>query len=285
MQSPTPTRRSPVVVPPFLLVLGAVVSVQFGQAFGKQLFAVAGPLGVSALRLSLAAALLLALRRPRIPADRRSRGLIVALGAAIATMNVVYLALPHLPVGVASTLQMLGPLSVALLSSRRPRDVLWAALAAAGVFLFCGPVSAPLPAVGVCLGLVSAAGMGSYLLLSHRVGAISSDGSPLALAVACAAVLVLPFGIAESGAALLSPAVLLAGLGIAVLSAVVPYSLELAALRRIPPRVVGVLQSLEPVTGALAGLLLLAEGLALPQLVALGCVTAASIGAVLGRER
>ncbi|MDA3630614.1 EamA family transporter [Saccharopolyspora sp. WRP15-2] len=285
MQSPPPTRPHPVAVPPFALVLGAVVSVQFGQAFGKQLFAVVGPLGVAGVRLSLAAVLLLVLRRPRIPVDRRPRVLIVALGAAIATMNVVYLALAHLPVAVASTLQLLGPLSVALLSSRRPRDVLWAALAASGVFLFCGPVSAPLPAIGVGLALVSAAGMGSYLLLSHRIGAISDDGSPLALAVACAAVLVLPFGIAESGTALLSPTVLLAGLGIAVLSAVVPYSLELAALRRIPPRVVGVLQSLEPATGALAGLLLLAELLSPIQLVALGCVTAASIGAVLARDR
>ncbi|MEV0082691.1 EamA family transporter [Saccharopolyspora sp. NPDC050642] len=110
-------------------------------------------------------------------------------------------------------------------------------------------------------------------------------GSPLALAVACAAVIALPFGIAESGTALLSPAVLLAGLGIAVLSAVVPYSLEMAALRRIPPRVVGVLQSLEPAAGAAAGLLLLAELLTPSQVVALGCVTAASIGAVLTRAR
>ncbi|MGP4017117.1 EamA family transporter [Saccharopolyspora sp. 5N708] len=274
-----------VVVPPFLLVLGAVFSVQFGQAFGKQLCTVLGPLGVAALRLSLASVVLLLWWRPRVPADWRSRGLIIAFAAAIAAMNVIYPALPHLPLGVASTLQMLGPLAVALFGSRRPRDVLWAVLAAVGVLLFCGPSDAPLPVVGIGLALVSAAGMGSYILLSHRVGALSSDGSPLALAVACAAVLMLPFGIVESGTALLAPPVLLAGLGVAVLSAVVPYSLELVALRRIPPRVVGVLLSLEPATGALAGLLLLAELLSPAQVVALGCVTAASIGAVLTRAR
>ncbi|WP_235883502.1 EamA family transporter [Saccharopolyspora elongata] len=285
MKTSTPPQRSATGASPFLFVLGAVVSVQFGQAFGKQLFSAAGPLGVAALRLSMAAAVLLILWRPQIPRGWRSRGLIIAFGAAIAAMNVVYLALPHLPVGVASTLQLLGPLSVALLGSRRPHDVLWAALAAVGVFLFCGPIGAPLPAIGVALALVSAVGMGCYLLLSHRVGGLSSNGSPLALAVACAAVIALPFGIAESGTALLSPAVLLAGLGIAVLSAVVPYSLEMAALRRIPPRVVGVLQSLEPAAGAAAGLLLLAELLTPSQVVALGCVTAASIGAVLTRAR
>ncbi|WP_245930245.1 EamA family transporter [Allonocardiopsis opalescens] len=265
------------------LVLGSVLSVQLGQSFGKLLFGEVGPMGVAALRLGLAALVLCALYRPRPPRTARAAGLAVGFGTAIAGMNLVYPALVFLPVGVAVTLQLLGPLTVALLGSRRRADLGWAALAALGLALFAVPWGgggSELPPAGVALALASGAAMGAYLLFSRRAGARAADGSVLALAVVWAALLTLPFGIADGGAALLRPGVLAAGLGVAVLSAVLPYALDLAALRRLPPRVVGVLESLEPAVGACAALVVLGEFLTLRQWLAVGCVVAASSGAV-----
>jgi threonine/homoserine efflux transporter RhtA len=265
-----------------LLVLGSVVSVQVGQAVGKQAFDLLEPAGVVTLRLGLAALVLLAVLRPRPPADARELGLVVAFGTAIAGMNLVYPALRHLPLGVATSLQLLGPLAVALAGSRRPLHAAWALLAGAGVFLITDG-GGHLPLTAVLLALGSGAAMGGYLLLSSRAG--TAAPGTLALAVAWAAVVTLPFGVGASGTALLRPHVLLVGLAVALLSAVLPYSLDLAALRRLPPRTVGVMESLEPVVGALAGGALLAEVLAARQWIAVGCITAASAGAVFTPPR
>jgi inner membrane transporter RhtA len=260
-----------------LLVLGSVVSVQVGQAVGTQAFDLLEPAGVVTLRLGLAALVLLAVLRPRPPADARELGLVVAFGTAIAGMNLVYPALRHLPLGVATSLQLLGPLAVALAGSRRPLHAAWALLAGAGVFLITDG-GGHLPLTAVLLALGSGAAMGGYLLLSRRAG--TAAPGTLALAVAWAAIVTLPFGVGASGTDLLRPHVLLVGLAVALLSAVLPYSLDLAALRRLPPRTVGVMESLEPVVGALAGGALLAEVLDARQWIAVGCITAASAGAV-----
>ncbi len=270
------------VVPAPVLVLCSVVSVQFGQATGKGLFETATPAGVVTLRLGLAAFILLAIYRPRLPRTRSDFLLVAAFGTAIAGMNIIYPAMSHLPVGVATTLQLLGPFTVALLSSRRPLDVVWSLLAATGLALFALPdMGAGLPLWGVGLGLLAAVSMGSYVLLSKRAGARSEDGSLLALALVFATVWWAPSGIVENGSALLEPRFVLVALVVAVLSAALPYSLELIALRNLAPRVVGVLQSLEPAAGAVAGFLILTESLTVLQIVAIGCVTTASIAAVL----
>lgn len=261
-------------------MLGSVVSVQVGQAVGKQAFGLVEPAGVVTLRLGFAALVLLAFWRPRLPTDVRSAGLVVAFGTAIAGMNLVYPALQYLPLGVATSLQLLGPLAVALAGSRRPRHVAWALLACAGVLLIGRPWAGPLPVAGMLLALASGAAMGLYLLLSRRAGAAAADGGTLALAITWAAAVSLPFGVPASGADLLRPPVLAVGLAVALLSAVLPYSLDLAALRRLPPRTVGVLESLEPVVGALAGLVLLAEVLGPAQWLAIAAITAAAAGAV-----
>jgi inner membrane transporter RhtA len=273
-------RRSLIPSAP-LLVLGSVISIQVGQAIGKQTFGLVAPAGVVTLRLGFAALLLLGFWRPRLRTDARSIGLVLAFGTAIAGMNLIYPAMQHLPLGVATSLQLLGPLAVAVAGSRRLRDVTWAALACAGIFLIGRSGEAgPLPTTGVLLAVASGAAMGAYLLLSQRAGSATRGGETLALAVTWAALISLPFGIDASGGELLQPQVLTAGLAVAGLSAVLPYSLDLAALRRLPPRTVGVLESLEAVVGALAGLVLLAEVLDTTQWLAVASITAASAGAV-----
>lgn len=265
------------------LVVGSVLSVQTGQAFGKQLFDTIGPGGVVTLRLTCAALILLLVCRPALPRGRGSLPLVLGLGTAIAGMNLIYPALTQLPVGVAVSLQMLGPFAVALAGARHPRDFVWAGLAAVGVFMFYGPDGAP-ATTGVVLALLSGAAMGAYVVLNQHAGIRTSDGSFLTWAVVWAAVLCAPAGVLTAGGDLLRPEVLLAGVLLAALSAVIPYSLDLAALRRLPQRVVAVLESLEPVAAGLIGVLLLAEFLSPGQWAAIGCVTVASLGAVLSQR-
>ncbi|MFI8445399.1 EamA family transporter [Streptomyces rochei] len=266
------------------LMLGSVLSIQFGQAIGKQLAGTVGAAGVVALRLGLAAALLLLLHRPALPRSRMDIGVIVGFGTAIAGMNLIYPALTLLPLGLASALQLLGPITLALLTSRRVLDAGCAVLAAGGVWLFYAPSGARFPLGGVLLALASGACMAAYLLLSKQAGAKSTGGGALALALAWATALTVPLGMMQQGTHLLSPRILLTGLVVAVLSAVLPYSLELAALRRLPARTAGVLASLEPASAGLAGVLVLDEHLRTAQWAALACVGTASAGTVIRRE-
>lgn len=263
-----------------LIVLGSVVSVQVGQAVGKGLLDQAGPLGVASVRLVLAAVLTALIWRPAVPRTWRELRLALGLGTAIAGMNLSYPAMARLPFGVAMTLQLLGPIAVALGASRRPRELVWAGLAAVSVLLFADPGSLTGPSVaGLAYGLASAVAMALFLVLSARAAAGPRGGASLTLATMWAAVLFLPFGVVESGSRLLQPSVQLIGTAVAALSAVLPYALVIAALRRLPLRLVGILQSLEPVAAGLAGLTVLDEHLSAPQWLAILGVTAASIGA------
>ncbi|WP_280384202.1 EamA family transporter [Nocardia wallacei] len=260
------------MLPAPVFVLAAAVSTQTGQALGKQLFAQVGPGGVVALRLTIAAIVLLALARPRaVPRGARLRTALL-LGTAIAGMNLVYPALHYLPLGVASSLQLLGPLTVALCASRRAADIGIVALVVAGVWLVRDPASGPLAWQGIALALLSAAAMGSYLLLSRRAGSLTDSRSVLAFGVGAGALLALPWGAAENGRALLEPGVLVAGAVVAVVSAVIPYTLELAALQRLSAGIVGTLLTLEPVVAALAGVVVLSEGLSIQRWAGIACI-------------
>lgn len=268
-----------------MLPLLSVVSISAGFALAKRLFPVVGPSGVVALRLGFAAALLLMLWRPRPHADRRTLGLALAWGTALAgTSTFVFQAMARLPLGMAVTLEFLGPLTVALAGSRRWLDVVWVFLAGTGVLLLTEGGGGQAQVLGVVFALLGGACWGSYILLNAAVGARTSGGEGLALAMAWAALLTVPVGVAQAGSALARPAVLLGGLGVAVACSLVPYSADLEALRRIPPRVFGVLMSLEPAVAALAGLMILGERLGAAQWVAVGCVVVASMGATLNRH-
>lgn len=265
-------------VPPPMLVLLGVISLQVGAAFAKQLFAMAGANGVVMLRLLFAALVLLVVWRPSLRLDRTTWLVIAAYGTVLAGMNIcLYQAIDRIPLGVAVTIEFLGPLTVAVFGSRRKLDLLWAVLAGLGVLLL-SRVDGGLNLAGVGFALAAGVLWGSYILVGGKLGKYTSGGSGLALGMAFGAMVALPFGVTGAGMQLLEPPVLVAGLVVALMSSVVPYSLELEALRRMPPRVFGVLMSLEPAVAALAGLLVLGEALSVLQWVAIGCVVLASVG-------
>lgn len=267
-------------VPPTAQVLAGIVSVQIGAALAKQLFATVGSTGSVTLRIFFAAVVLLLIWRPRLRLSRQGWAVVAAYGLVLGAMNLsFYLALAQLPLGVTVTITFLGPLAVAIGGSRRWLDGLWALLAGGGVVLLAEGGSGELHILGILLALVTAACWASYILLSAALGRHTTDGAGLAVGMVLATLVVAPVGIAEAGTALLEPWVLIAGFGVALLSSVIPYSLELEALRRMPPKVFGVLMSLEPAVAALVGLLLLGEILGVTQWVAVFLVVAASIGA------
>jgi len=269
-------------IPPPALVLLGIVSVQVGSALAKHLFGAVGSFGTVALRLLFAAAVLMLLWRPTLRMSRRAWTAVLGYGVILALMNLCfYLALERIPLGIAVTIEFLGPLTVALAGSRRWLDAFWALLAAGGVVLLMGG-RGDLDLVGFLFALAAGTFWGLYILAGAALGRHTTEGNGLALGMAVAALLAVPFGVAESGAALIQPWVLAAGLGVALLSSVIPYSLDLEALRRIPPRVFGILMSLEPAMAALIGLIVLQESLHWSQWLAVLCVVAASAGATRG---
>ena len=269
-------------IPPPALVLLGIVSVQVGSALAKNLFGAVGSLGTVALRLFFAAVVLMLLWRPSWRINRRAWMVVLGYGLVLGLMNLTfYLALARIPLGIAVTVEFLGPLAVALLGSRRWLDAFWAALAAAGVVMLMEG-GGDLNLVGVLFALAAGVCWGLNILLSAALGRHTSGGNGLALGMVIAALVTVPVGVAESGTALLQPWVLVAGLGVALLSSVIPYSFELEALRKIPPRVVGILLSLEPAMAALIGLIVLQESLHWTQWIAVLCVVVASAGATRG---
>jgi len=269
-------------IPPTALVLLGIVSVQLGSAVAKNLFSAVGSFGTVALRLFFAAAVLMLLWRPTFRLDRRTWTVVLSYGVTLGLMNLCfYLALERIPLGIAVTIEFLGPLAVALAGSRRLLDVLWAVLAAGGVVLLLEG-RGDLDLVGFLFALAAGVCWGLYILVGAALGRHTTEGNGLALGMVVAALMAVPFGVADSGAALIQPWVLIAGLGVALLSSVVPYSLDLEALRRMPPRVFGILMSLEPAMAALIGLIVLQELLAWSQWIAVLCVVAASAGATRG---
>ncbi len=271
-------------VPPTVLVLGAVSSVQFGAALAKTLFDEIGSGGTVFVRVFAAALVLALIWRPRLTGRASSElGLTVLFGLALAGMNLAfYSALDRLPLGIVVTFEFIGPLGVAVFASRKPLDLLWVALAAAGILFLSNFGSGDLDAVGVGLALLAGAFWAAYILLSVRVGQVFPGGSGLALAMLIATVPLAPVGIADAGSDLFVPWVLALGAAVGILSSAIPYTLELEALRRMPAGVFGVLMSLEPAVAALAGYVVLGEGLVVREILAIVLVVTASAGASRG---
>jgi inner membrane transporter RhtA len=262
------------------LLLGGVVSVQFGAALGATLFPVLGPVGAVTLRLVGAGLVLGLAGRPRLRGRSWAQWRVpVAFGVLTVVMNTcIYLSIARLPLGAVITIEFLGPLGLALALSRRWLDAVWAVCAGAGVVLL-GDGLDHLNLAGVAFALGGAGCWAVYILLSRRMGGAGSGGlRDLALAAVVGAVLVAPVGLAQAGAALLDLRAVVLGLLVGVLSSALPYAFDLMALRRVAPRVFGVLMSVSPAVAALAGWLVLGQRLSGPQLAAIGLVVAAGVG-------
>ncbi|MBH0119486.1 EamA family transporter [Rhodococcus sp. NPDC003382] len=294
MRYPEPARRAV----PVAAVLGSVLSIQFGAAFASTLFDRVGAAGTVTLRLVIGAIVLCAVARPASMARSTTRAAarrwtraewrgVLALGASLAVMNAFfYEAIARLPLAVAVTIEFLGPLTLAAVLSRRLRDGLWVLLALAGVVLLGvggnGFDSAALDPLGVACALVAASGWAWYIVAGSHVATNLAGTAALAGATTVAAVAVLPFGVAAGGTELLSPGILAAGFGVAMLSSVIPYSLEIRALRDLPKGVFAILIALEPAAAALAGSVVLGQFVDLPAAVGIALVIVAGVGALRG---
>ncbi len=295
-------------VPPPVLLGTGILSVQVGAGLAARMFGTVSAAGLTGLRLWTATLLLVGFgARPTmravrgVVADRawRDAAVVIAFGLTLAIMNFsIYQAFARIPLGIAVTIEFLGPLAVAVASSRRLVDVAWVVLAGIGVTLLGtagvsvarlgGASGAPASRTvlyGVLFALTAAAAWACYILLAAATGRRFGGSSGLVIAMSVASVVIAPAAVISAGRALLRPAVLGAGLAIGVLSSVIPYRFELEALRRVPPRVFGIWMSLEPAVAALVGVVLLSQALSVTQWIAIGCVIVASAGAALGASQ
>jgi inner membrane transporter RhtA len=280
------TAASRPAVPAPLYALGAIASVQVGATVARQLFPSLGPTGTVFLRVGFAALILLAIARPGRPRLAGAQWRAVLLfGLIIAGMNLCfYQSIARIPLGIAVTIEFLGPLGVAIAGSRKLLDFAWAAMAAAGVALLSLTGGSVTP-LGVSFALGAAVGWASYIVLGQRVGRLVAGPDGLAIALAVGGLALAPFGIAAAGTHLLDLRNLGLGLVVAILSSAVPFSLEFAALRRLSSQLFGILMSLEPAMGAAAGFLFLGQRLSIRDLLAIALVTVASGAATLTATR
>ena len=280
---PAPTPH-PITALPYLALLGGMVSLTVGTSWAKQLFPVIGAEGASTLRVGLSALVLVCVWRPwRFRLSRADAGRVLMYGLVLGLMNLTfYLSLRTIPLGPAIAIEFAGPLTLALVHARRWIHFVWVACAVIGLGLLL-PLRGGLFAldpVGIAFAATAGLFWALYIIFGQRLSHMHA-GQSVALGMSTAAMVILPFGIVSAGPALLVPSVLLLGLGVALVSSALPYSLEMIALRHIPKRTFGVLLSAEPALGAVAGLFLLHEQLSGLQWLAIVCIVVASVGAVL----
>ncbi|MGC1522453.1 MAG: EamA family transporter [Steroidobacteraceae bacterium] len=273
---------------PVAILIAAMLCFQLGATMAKGLFPAVGASGTAALRLALSAIILLAVWRPwRLRLRRDEMRVILIYGLALGWMNFFfYVSLRFIPLGIAVALEFTGPLALAMAASRRAVDFVWILMAGLGLLalLPLGLGSAQLDLLGVCCGLAAGACWALYILFGRKAGA-AHGGQTTALGMSIGAIMIVPIGAAQAGMQMLSPAILPAALGVALLSSAIPYSLEMLAMPRLPTRTVGVLMSLDPALGAVAGLLFLGESLSWIQWAAIVSIMVASAGsAATGRD-
>jgi inner membrane transporter RhtA len=262
------------------LIVVAITSLQFGAAIAGTIFDETGPAGTALLRAFFAAVILLAIWRPTVRGhSARDLRLVALFGLVLGSMNLcIYESFSRIPLGIAITIEFAGPLALAVALSRRRLDLVCAALAAIGIVLLADPGGGAVDALGVLFALVAAACWAAYILIAQAAGRVFTGGRGVALAMAVAVLVPLGPGLAGGGSALFDPRWLAIGCAVALMSSVLPYSLETEALRRVPANVFGVLMSLEPAVAALAGFAVLGQGLRARDIVAIALVVAASIG-------
>lgn len=272
-----------------LILCAAMLSIQLGASLAKTIFPVLGPMGVTTLRIGFAALILVLIARPWKRAYSKDELQKVAIyGVALGVMNLFfYLALQRIPLGIAVALEFTGPLSVALWTSRKKLDFLWAFLAAAGIY-FVLPMSsatAALDPVGVLYALAAGACWGMYIICGQKLSHSLPSKIAASMGMLVAALVSLPFGIFSTGTALLEFEHWPIAFAVAILSSALPYSLEMVALKALPAKTFGILMSLEPALAALSGFLFLKEYLGVAQMLAIGCIIIASLGSAFSSSK
>ena len=282
------TRRTHLeAIPAVPAILGAIVSVQAGAALAKGLFPALGPIGTVGLRVVLSAIMLMAVFRPGLRALSSAQWrAVIPYGLILGTMNIVfYLSLSRIPLGVAVAVEFVGPLAVAVFGSRRAVDIAWVVVAAAGIALITPWSGGGTDPLGVALALAAGVCWAAYILLGGRVSRIMPGGASVATGMLIASCVALPAAFATDGFARLTLPLFLAGVGVALLSSAIPYTLEMVALKRLPARTFGILMSLEPAVAALLGVVVLHELLSFRQWLAVALIIGASAGSTLTSRR
>jgi inner membrane transporter RhtA len=277
------------LIGPIAPLVLSMISLCVGTSYAKTLFGVAGPAGMTALRIGLSALLLIVVQRPwRWRIDAGQARAVIGYGIVLACMNLsFYAALATLPLGVAIAIEFLGPLGVAVAYSRSRFDLMWVVLAAGGIVALVLPGASghPIDPVGVGFALLAAIFWALYIIVGKRATARVPERQIVCLGLCAASLIAVPAGIAQAGAALLEPHVLLVGFVVAIFCSALPYSLEMYAIKRLPNQVFGIVVSLEPAIGAAAAFAILGERLGGLQWVGMACVVAATIGSTLSRPR
>lgn len=285
----TSQRNVATLIGPIAPLVLSMVSLCVGTSFAKTLFGVAGPAGMTALRIGLSALLLIAVQRPwRWRIDAVQARAVIGYGVVLACMNLsFYAALSRLPLGVAIAIEFLGPLGVAVAYSQSRIDALWVALAAVGIVALVLPGASghPIDPIGVGFALLAAVFWALYIIVGKRATRVVPERQIVCLGLCAAALIAVPAGIAQAGAALLEPRVLMIGFVVAIFSSALPYSLEMFAMKRLPNQVFGIVVSMEPAIGAAAAFAILGERLGGWQWLGMASVVAATIGSTLTRPR
>ena len=275
--------HSPALIPPVPAVLAAIVSVQGGAAIAKWLFPVLGAPATAGLRIALSAVMLLAVFRPPLARLTAAQWKVAApFGMCLGLMNVVfYLSLARIPLGLAVTIEFVGPLGVAVFGSRRPLDLGWVVMAGAGIALIAPWSESGVDGLGVLYALLAGLCWATYIVLGARLARLVRGGAAVSAGMVVATLMIFPLALASGGLARVTPRLALAAAAVALLSSALPYALELSALRSMPTRTFSILMSLEPGVAALCGLAFLGERLGGAQWLAIALVIGASLGATV----
>ncbi|MFH7019160.1 EamA family transporter [Flavobacterium sp. FlaQc-47] len=274
-------------IPPIYAVLLAIISVQCGAAIAKSLFPTIGAAGTASIRIGVSAIILLIAYRPNLKAITREQWkIVVPYGLSLGAMNLIfYLAIERIPIGLAVTLEFIGPLLVAIVGSKRLIDYCWVLLAAIGIALIAPWTNNRVDIIGVAFALLAGALWAAYIILGGKISKIMNGGEAVSTGMLFAALLILPFGFYENGLANLTPKLFGMGIALALLSSAIPFTLEMKALGQLPPRTFSILMSLEPAAASICAFIFLQEHLSFYEILAVVCVVIASAGSTLTAKK
>lgn len=274
-------------IPPIPAVLFAIISVQSGAAIAKTLFPAIGAAGTASLRIGISAIILLAVYRPNLfKITPNQWKIVISYGLSLGAMNLIfYLAIERIPIGLAVTLEFIGPLVVAVIGSKRLIDYLWVLLAAIGIVLIAPWSNNGIDLLGVLFALLAGALWAAYIVLGTKVSKIMKGGDAVATGMLFASILIVPFGILENGLTNLTPTFLYLGIALALLSSAIPFTLEMKALAQLPARTFSILMSLEPAAASIFAFIFLQEYLTFNEILAVVFVVIASVGSTITSKR